>query len=246
MKWMILLATVLTSVGIAQSPSPSPLPSPGPKKIKVLVIDTGVDSHHFDIMYHLDKADVDKNLYNYIDNHGHGTHIAGIVLKDTCNDVVLYSCKYFDPKQKGNDNLKKSIACFQQASTMGVDMVVYAGGGTAPDDDEKAAIKKLSDAGIVIVVAAGNEHSNLHVAPYYPASYGFDNIIAVGNLYNDPDHIARISRSSNYNIKRIAFKIGTDVLSSLPNNTHGRMTGTSQASAEMANQLLRFRCEERK
>src|SRR5271165_3842138 len=104
MKWMILLLTVLTSIAIADT---SPSPSPGPKKIKVLEIDTGLDGKHLDLMFHLDKKDMNLHPQNYVDYHSHGTHIAGLILKDTCNDVVLYSCKYFEVKQKGNENINR-------------------------------------------------------------------------------------------------------------------------------------------
>lgn len=241
MKWTIFLLTVLTSITLAQSPSPSP--SPGPKKIRVLEIDTGVDSAHFDIMYHLDKADVEKNLNDYLDHHGHGTHIAGLIVKDTCADVVLYSCKYYDPYHL--INLKTENQCFKLAESMNLDMLVYAGGGTDPNDDEKASMEILDKQGVVMVVAAGNEHSDLHKAPYYPASYTFDNIIAVGNLYVDEKEQRRIARSSNYNMRGMAFQTGTGVLSSLPGNNKGLMTGTSQATAVMANKLLKFWCKKK-
>lgn len=245
MKWMIFLLTVLTSIGIAQSPSPSP--SPGPKKIRVLEIDTGVDSANLEIVPYLNKDHMTKNPADYLDYHGHGTHIAGLITNKTCSAVELYSCKYFDPHEKGNGNLKREVNCLNIAATMGLDMVVYAGGGTDPNDDEKAALEKLDAAGVAIIVAAGNEHSDMAKEPYYPASYGLKNMIVVGNLQQDPDtKVTKRARSSNYNFKRIAFKIGTGVESTLPGNRTGPMTGTSQATAVMANQMLRFRCEERK
>jgi len=198
-------------------------------------------------MYHTDKEDVKKNYDSYVDSHdpGHGTHIAGLILKDTCANVVLYSCKYFDPKNKGNDNMKRTINCFNIASTMNLDAIVYAGGGTDSNDEERAAIKKLDAAGVVIFVAAGNEHSDLSVAPYYPASYGFPNMVIVGNLYKDePNDIVKIAHSSNRNMAGMAFQNGTGVKSTLPHNTTGPMTGTSQATAIMANKFLKFRCKE--
>lgn len=242
MKWMVLLLTVLTSIAIADtSPSPSPSPSPGPNKIKVLEIDTGVDQFNLNISPYLNKDHIEKNRTDYIDDHGHGTHIAGLIIKDTCSEVELYSCKYFKLKDNvPNGNINREINCFNIASTMGLDMVVYAGGGTDPNDDEKAAIQKLDTAGVVVVVAAGNEHTNLHKHPYYPASYAFPNMVVVGNL---DDNTKKIAQSSDYNFHRMAFKVGMGVDSTLPGNTHGRMTGTSQATAEMANAMLKFRCE---
>lgn len=212
--------------------------------IKVFEIDTGIDSTHKDLTFHLDADDIKKSPDNYIDNHGHGTHIAGLILKDVCDEVKLYSCKFFDPKAKGNDNLKKTVACLKLAVEMKADVVVYAGGGTDYNKDEEDAMKALETANIVAVVAAGNEHSDLVKAPYYPASYGFTNMIVVGNMYKeDLTEATKIACSSNRNMAGMVYEYGTGVRSTLPRNNYGLMTGTSQSTAIMTNKILKFRCK---
>lgn len=230
----------------------------GPKEIWVMVVDTGIGPN--------DK--LKKNVRyaetpDYIDNHGHGTHIAGIVaygntVKDSgsfanrvCDNVKIFSCKYYDPKQTGFNNLKKSIDCIKTATTMKMDFVNYSGGGTEFSAEEHEAYEKYAQSGGTAVVAAGNEKSNLNDQPYYPAMYGFKSyqigtrvfsqirLFAVQNLGDNSE----LSPLSNYYPLALKER-GDQIYSTLPNNAFGYMTGTSQATAQVTHLLLRQRCKE--
>lgn len=171
------------------------------------------------------------------DNHGHGTHIAGIVGAEASNgkgisgvapNVSLMVIKYFDPKVPNTDNLKNTIASIHYAIKMGAHIINYSGGGTDYSKEEYDAVAEAERRGILFVAAAGNEKSNSDHHPYYPADYGLKNIISVTAI----DPTTEVLPSSNYGVKTVDIAApGQNILSCLPNNSYGLMTGTSQATA---------------
>ena len=101
------------------------------------------------------------NNNNYlVDNHGHGTHIAGIVGAEGGNrvgvigvapKVSLMVLKYFDPKFPGN-NLVNTIKAFNYAVQMNAHIINYSGGGLEYSHPEFQAVKRAEKAGIFICV----------------------------------------------------------------------------------------------
>ncbi len=171
------------------------------------------------------------------DNHGHGTHIAGIIGAEAENkkgisgispEVSLMILKYYDPKVPNNDNLKNTIKSIQYAVKMGAHIINYSGGGTDFSQEEHDAIAEAEKKGILFVAAAGNERSNSDQFHYYPADYKLKNIISVTAI----DPTTEVLASSNYGVETVDIAApGQNILSALPNNTYGLMTGTSQATA---------------
>lgn len=164
---------------------------------------------------------------NFIDNHGHGTHIAGII-RGIAPDAKLMIIKYFDPKAKGSDNLANLIRALNYAVRMGADIINYSGGGFSASKDEKRAILEASKKGILVVAAAGNEASNSDLHPFYPADYKLPNILSV--TAHDPRF--RVLSSSNYGVQSVDIAApGLKVVSAMPRGQWGEMSGTSQATA---------------
>jgi thermitase len=171
------------------------------------------------------------------DNHGHGTHIAGIIGAEAGNKkgisgispkVSLMILKYFDPKVRNTDNLKNTIAAIKYAVKMGAHIINYSGGGTDYSQDEYDAVALAEKKGILFVAAAGNEKSNSDQYHYYPADYKLKNIISVTAI----DPTTEILTSSNYGVDTVDIAApGQNILSCLPHNSYGLMTGTSQATA---------------
>ncbi|MBX3019553.1 MAG: S8 family serine peptidase [Bdellovibrionaceae bacterium] len=178
-----------------------------------------------------------SNNGDLTDNHGHGTHIAGIVGAQAGNgkgiagiapNVSLMVLKYFDPKVPNTDNLKNTIESIRYAIKMKANIINYSGGGTEFSAEEKAAIQEARNQGILFVAAAGNERSNSDHHKYYPADYGLDNIISVTAI--DPK--TEVLSSSNYGVETVDLAApGQNILSTLPGSNYGYMTGTSQATA---------------
>lgn len=171
------------------------------------------------------------------DNHGHGTHIAGIIGAEAGNnkgitgiapEVSLMILKYYDPKVPGTDNLKNTIAAIRYAVKMGAHIINYSGGGTEFSQEEHDAVAEAKKKGILFVAAAGNERSNSDQHHYYPADYKLSNIISVTAI----DPATQVLASSNYGVETVDIAApGQNILSSLPGNSYGYMTGTSQATA---------------
>ena len=166
---------------------------------------------------------------NPIDNHGHGTHVAGII-KSVFPAVKIIALKYYNPKASGQANLDATIKCLKYAIDKNVDVINYSGGGPEASVEELRVLKEAEKKGILVVAAAGNERSNIDDKrhAYYPASYGLSNIITVGAH----DDSLNIIPSSNYGKNSVDIAApGHRIRSSIPTNGSGYMTGTSQATA---------------
>ncbi len=171
------------------------------------------------------------------DEHGHGTHIAGIIgaeggngigISGVAPKVSLMILKYYDSKGSEVNNLLNTVKAIDYAVKMKANIINYSGGGTAPSREEKAAIERAMREGILFVAAAGNERSNSDIKKYYPADYGLPNILSVTAI----DRFQNVLPSSNFGEQTVDIAApGNDIISTLPNGQYGYMTGTSQATA---------------
>lgn len=250
MKHVIILATALLSLSV------------NARTIKIAVIDTGFDmtSEWTDASKHgLSKPVLcDSGHESFVedspsleDSHGHGTHIAGIIasyMQDI--DYCLVILKYFDPNSPGVNNLMDTISSFNKAIELNVDFINYSGGGLQSDAKERKATMDAFMNGITVVAAAGNEKKKIYLnevefdesgnvikvfPSYFPAMYS--TVISVGST---DDRGSRLP-TSNHGTYVDLFFPGKDVVSILPNNKYGRMTGTSQAAARATGILVRER-----
>lgn len=221
------------------------------KDIVVAIIDTGVDIHHPLIRNHLwvnpyeknNGKDNDGNGYagdihgwNFVsnnndlsDNHGHGTHVAGIILQKARSQRLKFMIlKYYDPFSSNDDNLLNTVKAIRYATAMKADIINYSGGGDSRSPLEEAAIRDAQKHGILFVAAAGNEGRNTDLVGFYPAGYRLSNIISVAAM----DSQKRLLASSNYGSRTVDIVApGKDIYSSLPGGRYGPMSGTSQATA---------------
>ncbi len=171
------------------------------------------------------------------DNHGHGTHIAGIIggysqdgkgITGVAPRVSLMILKYYDANSTGADNLRNTVRAIRYAVDKGAQIINYSGGGLEPSDEEKKAIELAQEKGILFVAAAGNERSNSDIKGYYPADYGLSNIISVTAI----DKSKNVLPTSNYGVKTVDIAApGNDIYSTIPGGKFSYMTGTSQATA---------------
>lgn len=213
------------------------------KDIVVAVIDTGIDPDHPFLKNNIHVLQGHESALNYgvdfskgktaankpNDDHGHGTHVAGIV-KSVFPKVKILTLKYYNKTANGQDNLNSTIEALEYAVSMGVDVINYSGGGPEPDRRELEILKKAEEKGILVVAAAGNEESDIDNKDnaYYPASYGLKNIITV-TAHNQTKQVLS---SSNYGKKTVDISApGYRIKSSLPHSRSGYLTGTSQATA---------------
>lgn len=212
------------------------------KDIVVAVIDTGIQGDHAFLKDNIHVVSGKPGPGNYgvdfsgakvtnapADQHGHGTHVAGIV-KSIFPEVKILALKYYNPKATGQANLDATIKALKFAVDNNVDVINYSGGGPEASVEELRVLKEAEKKGILVIAAAGNERSNIDDKrhAYYPASYGLSNIITVGAH----DDSLNIIPSSNYGKNSVDIAApGHRIRSAIPNNGAGYMTGTSQATA---------------
>lgn len=200
-----------------------------------MVIDSGVDISHLEIRNHVNIANWEKE--EYIDVVNHGTHIAGIVLNGTCDQVELVSCKYYSGHTAIKDNYYK---CLDFAIRENFDVINMSLGGDGNNLREYASLFKIVSKGTIVVTAAGNENKDLSKnCDYFPACYKLDGLVRVGNLgINNKRH-----ESSNYGLSDMRWEPGEKVLSTIPANAYDTMTGTSQSAAKYTNKILKELCK---
>jgi subtilisin family serine protease len=152
----------------------------------VAVIDSGVDTDHPDLNV---VGGFSCLRGDYDDDHGHGTHVAGIVgAKDNGRGVVgvapgtpLYAVRVFNAS---GVTYTAIIICgldwvAANARAKGIKVANVSIGGAANAKDQQAcgngttayheAFCGLKRTGVTVVVAAGNENDN--AANYVPATY---------------------------------------------------------------------------
>lgn len=222
----------------------------GSQRVVVAVIDTGLDASHKDIAKNVwhDPKEPYKNVYgwNFVtdkanpnDEHGHGTHVAGIIgavtdldagVAGVAQKVSIMPVKYYSDANPGSVNLRNTIRAINYAVDHGAKVINYSGGGPEFSEEEYLAIKKAEAKGVLFVAAAGNEHQNTDIAEnfYYPAAYHLSNVISVAAI----DINNNLLPSSNWGATKVDVAApGENIFSTLPNNRYGYMTGTSQATA---------------
>lgn len=211
------------------------------KDIRVMVVDTGIDASHLQLLKYVEAGKY-EDLH---DEHGHGTHVAGIISESNCPNLKIVSCKFFF-KNKGV--MPALYQCLDRALHEHIDIVNFSGGGPDIDLKEYEAMKKISDAGIKLIVAAGNDGKNLN-SPcwgYFPACYRLDNMIEVGafdsNTINGKGFVGLRWTRSNYGIPGMHWEAGVDIYSTLPDNKYGKISGTSQATAAYTKHLVEEMC----
>ncbi len=186
-----------------------------------------------------DFVDYDNQV---TDSNGHGTHIAGIILgvsestSKAEKQIRILPLKYYQQGESGALNLIRSIAALKYAIDMDVDIINYSGGGLSPDPFERKLIQQAEQKGIIVVSAAGNYGKNLKDQKFYPASYGFRNIISVSALSDK----GRIMNESNFGSDVDLIAVGENVFSTLPHGRFGQMSGTSQATAAVTRKLAKL------
>jgi subtilisin family serine protease len=227
----------------------------GDKKVIVAVVDTGIDYFHEDLVDNLwvnqkeipfNGIDDDGNgfvddYYGYdfvsndsdpFDDNEHGTHVAGIIgargnngmgISGVCWNVSIMAVKAFD--ENGNGNVSDAISAITYAVKNGARII----NASWSSDEKSRALEEVcqyaADAGVLIVAAAGNSHTD---APVYPA--GYDTVLAVGAT-DAKDARATFSNSGAY--VDVAAP-GVDILSTLPENGYGLLSGTSMAAPHVA------------
>ena len=212
----------------------------GGDSLTIAVIDSGVDYTHPDLQSNMWKnqqeiagngLDDDNNGYvddiygvsvlgesyshsgDPMDDHGHGTHIAGIIAASGANDIggvgIAYNAKIMAVKAGQYSGILTSADIAEgllYAVDNGADIINMSfGGGGKSLVEEDALVLAFSQA--VLVASAGNDSKpNLFIpslgcfgTPTYPAAYPW--VVGVMSRDENPSTGGALSKFSNWDCK---------------------------------------------
>lgn len=239
--------------------------SAGTKKSRpviVAVLDSGVEKNHPDLVdqFYRDSHGriVGANFVgkgsrgapddNWNDDHGHGTHVAGLVAATAnnnmgiagvaaCANVKIMPVRVMNRSGRGSSlEIDRGI---QWAAAHGADIINLSLGSNSFVSSRQASHKKalyeeLSRKGVIVFAAAGNE-GLINGSAYrsgmregyiysYPASY--DKVIAVASTTNRN----ALSSFSNRGERVDIAAPGSNTLSTYPGRSYRYLSGTSMAT----------------
>ncbi|MDY3899952.1 MAG: S8 family serine peptidase [Bacilli bacterium] len=240
----------------------------GDPSVTVAVIDTGVDYNHPDLKANMwvnpneipgNGIDDDGDGYiddvygcstisderfhsgDPMDDHGHGTHVAGIIAASN-NKIgtvgVAYNVKIMAIKagQASGVFLQSDIAeAIVYAYTHGADVINMSFGGSACSIAVQDALQSAYTTSTLVASAGNdgcpNERTDWYSPlPNYPAALSYVigvmsvNALGVESSFTNWDAVA-------YNSKEYeVYAPGEAILSTLPNNRYGKLNGTSMAA----------------
>ncbi|MDM5221843.1 S8 family serine peptidase [Peribacillus sp. NJ11] len=210
--------------------------SMGSKELIVAIIDDGIDRNHDDLKGKIVKAyDTVNNRKNIIPKGEHGTHIAGIIAGSANNgiggtgvapNIKLMPINVFDGEYADTADIIDAIhyAVEQKANIINMSL-----GDTSYSEALNKAVQEAYKKGILIVAAAGNEGDmGKNVQRVYPAA--FSHVISVAAT----DSKDKRPSYSNYHSTVDIAAPGDDILSTLPGEKYGWMSGTSMATPMVA------------
>lgn len=179
-----------------------------------------------------------------MDDHFHGTHCSGTIggignngigITGICWRVRIMALKFIG--SSGTGYTSGAIECINYVIMMkndyGIDIKVInnSWGGSNFSQALYDAIEAAKAAGILFVASAGNSSLNNDTFPHYPSSFTNDNIIAVAST----DHNDNLSPFSCYGTMSVDLAApGSNILSTLPNNNYGSISGTSMAAPNVS------------
>jgi subtilisin len=138
------------------------IPGQGGAGIKVAVVDTGIDCGHPDLAPNCIYGVSYVKGAKAFDDHGHGTHVAGIIAaRDNGSGVIgvapeatLYAVKVLDANGSGSWSAVASGIVWATRNNM--DVISMSLGGTSFSQAVADAVQAASAAGVLVVSAAGN------------------------------------------------------------------------------------------
>lgn len=204
------------------------------------------DVHGANVIANNGYADM-KNTGNPMDDHGHGTHVAGIIGASNNEEGVVgiaYNAKIMAVKAgqaSGYFNQSDIAEAILYAYSMGAEVINMSFGGSACTMAVQDALQTAYTSS-VLVAAAGNSTAvnepcsgwNGNVIPNYPAALSYVvGVMSVG--LNGLESSFTNFDSSGYNsIEYEVYAPGEYIMSTLPNGKYGKLSGTSMASPVVA------------
>lgn len=173
----------------------------------------------------------------------HGTHVAGIVAAEHSDTVAGPSTRVqgmapaakilplaFIDESKSGDVLN-AVTAIKYAVSRGVRVINASWGGPGCSRSLSEVVSSLAAQNVLFVAASGNEGWNVDREQMFPASLNMPTQLTVGavGLFDIMTHY------SNYGSRNVhLFAPGDEIVSTLPGNEIGSVSGTSMASPMVA------------
>ncbi len=227
--------------------------SRGARAFEVLILDTGVELDHPDLLANLggpeppNTPEFPNDVYGWdfvqndnqpSDGYGHGTHVAGTIGAVGNNalgvvgvnwEVELLSGRVCDARSCSTWAVAQGLV---YAASRGVRVANMSLGGYHPPlSYEQDALLRFGEAGGLAVCAAGNDARNTDIYQHYPSSYDYDFLISVAAT----DESDRLAHFSNYGKSTVHLGApGTNIYSTTLGGGYGYKSGTSMAAPHVA------------
>jgi major intracellular serine protease len=215
--------------------------------IVVCILDTGIDRNHPDLKDQIidGRNFTDEGTHkDYDDGNGHGTHVAGtIAAAENGSGVVGVApeAKLLIGKVLGSDGsgsydwIRKGIQWatdWRGKNGERVRVINMSLGGSYNDPRQYKAILEACAAGIIVVVASGNEGDNDKRNDTF--EYGYP------ALYNECVTVAacdenkKLAYFSNTHLQVDIISAGVKVMSTYPTSQYAALSGTSMATPHIS------------
>ena len=170
-------------------------------------------------------------------NPGHGTHCAGIIgsvgdngigVSGIAQNVTLMPIRFLGAD--GSGDLMGATKSVDYAVDNGADIISASWGAAVGKQQMQPvldAIQRANEKGILFIAAAANDGKSNDVREVYPANANFPNVISVAASGPEDEKPSW----SNYGRAKVDLASpGLNILSTLPNDSYGNLSGTSMAT----------------
>jgi len=179
-----------------------------------------------------DVGDNDNNPNPPSTSFNHGTHVAGTTGAQTNNTIGVSSigngisimAVKSTRNNAGSNSVTNGYDGIYYAAVSGADVINCSWGGTGYSSTGQNIVNFAWNSGSIVVAAAGNDGTNNDNTPHYPSN--LNNVISVASSTTTDAK----SSFSNYGNTVDITAPGSNILSTVPNNTYATMSGTSMAS----------------
>lgn len=215
----------------------------GRKNVTIAVIDTGIDYRHPNLApnmvpgYDFKGNDSDPMDETGSQNPGHGTHCAGIAAATGLvadgvigmgPEVSLMPIRFLGAD--GSGDLNAGIKSIDYAIEKKAQVISASWGAAVPRSQATPlieAVERADAAGVIFVAAAANDGKSNDTTDVFPANSGTANMISVAASSSDDGK----PNWSNYGKASVHLAApGEKIMSTLPKNSYGELSGTSMAT----------------